>query len=33
MYSAKTELDIFGFYTMEVWNKHGFKESILEEVK
>jgi hypothetical protein len=32
-YSMNTSLDTKGTYSKEEWNKNGFKDSILEEVK
>lgn len=32
-YSMNTSLDVKGTYSKEEWNKNGFKDSILEEVK
>jgi hypothetical protein len=32
-YSMKTSLDLKGTYSKEEWNKNGFSDSILEEVK
>jgi hypothetical protein len=33
LYSMKTSLDMSGIYSKEEWNKNGFQDSILEEVK
>lgn len=30
---AKTNLNLRGTYSKEIWNKNGFKDNILEKVK
>lgn len=32
-YAMKTSIDVRGVYEKEIWNKHGFRDTILEEVE